>query len=212
MGMASASSDLDDHNDTLAVSNEIEIVDDNSENLDNGNAEILGVSSQEKLGSEIEFSGTTVSELVSRINSATAGDTIILTNDLTATSNEARFSKSITIDGNNHIIDANGNTVFYNYQNGIHVVFKNIKFINGKKTDDGIFKCFYPQYDFINCTFENSGPIKLMRSSDGQIINCTFKNCAGSYGGAIYFQGGNNFTIKNCYFENCSAGSGAIIF
>ena len=139
MGPANASSYLDDHNDTLTVSNEIEIVDDNNENLDNGNADMLGASSQEKLGSEIEFSGTTVSELITQIRSAAAGDTIILTNDLTATSDQASFSKSITIDGNNHIIDANGKTVFYNYQNGLHVVFKNIKFINGKKTDNGVF-------------------------------------------------------------------------
>ena len=218
MGMASASSDLDDHNDTLTVSNEIEIVDDNNENLDNGNADMLGASSQENdiLKAEIEFSGTTLSELRSAISSASVGDTIILQNDITASSNsEITSYKSVTIDGNGHTIDANGKYRIFDSTNTNLIVFKNINFINSTHNDNGIMNFWYGPVEFINCTFNNTGPLSLLRAADSRIINCTFERCSGSdYSGAIYGQVDytNNITIQGCTFKKCTGSSGAIIY
>ena len=217
MGMASASSDLDDHNDTLTVSNEIEIVDDNSENLDNGNAEILGVSSQgnDILGTDRTYSGTTLSGLVTAVSSASNGDTIILQNNILADGNDKKFSKSITIDGNGHTIDANGKYYIFNQNSAGHFIFKNIKFTNSSLgRDDGVLKLWYQAtYEFINCTFDTTSPINFIRVLDSKVVNCTFKNCVGGYGGAIRIQSNcNNISVINCTFINCSASSGAVVY
>ena len=101
------------------------------------------------------------------------------------------ISKSITINGNNHYLDAcEDGRIAIIEADGKSVVFKNIKFENGKVSDDG--GAIYNDYSSTSLT----------------IINCSFNNNkAGVDGGAIYTKGetkiyDSNFTNNQAYNNN----------
>ncbi|WP_407423646.1 Ig-like domain repeat protein [Methanobrevibacter sp.] len=118
------------------------------------------------------------------------------------------ISKSITINGNNHYLDAckDGRIIIIE-ADGKSVVFKNIKFVNGLTGVDhgngGAIRNDYARtvLTFENCTFENNkanaGWAELIYVYD--------------HGGAIYCMG--NCNIFNCSFNNNNAnGGGAAIY
>lgn len=96
-------------------------------------------------------------------------------------------TKSITIDGQNNIIDGEGCQRGILDITGSNVVLKNIIFKNGYNTGNG-------------------GCIYAHGISNFQLINCTFQDSvAGTYGGAVELVSAHNTTIRSCNFINNSA-------
>ena len=106
------------------------------------------------------------------------------------------ISKSMTIDGQGHTIDADGQIAIFNITNASHVILKNIRFANGHG--------------------ENGSAIKVNPGSSVEIINCTFiNNTATNFGGAIYIVAGGSDIISkitDSIFEENKAYNGGAIY
>ena len=135
------------------------------------------------------------SELSNQIKKAQAGDTIELDADYISEGDAIRISKSITLDGKGHTLDANHYPrAIIIPSNTANVVIKNIVFINGESITNGG-----------GALFANTGSYNLI------IDNCTFKNNKAPSGGAIYINQGDQTTITNCRFENNNADNAGAI-
>ncbi|MBR4447147.1 hypothetical protein [Methanobrevibacter sp.] len=212
---------------SACAANETDIGDNVDSSLDN----VLGTcDDNEVLSEDIEFSGTTFSELKSEINSADDGDVITLQNDVIQKSSaRITISKEITIDGNGYTLNANGRSSIF-LVTGNNVVLKNIVFENAKRNGalGGAIEWYGANGTLINCTFVNnviSSKAATTKFSayggavffngDGTVINCTFVNNKAesqgydAFGGAIAFYKGSaiNSTVVNCIFVNNTASS-----
>ena len=196
----------------------------------------------EVLESNRSFNGNTFSQLQTEINNCNVNDTINLNSNIYQDgSSQISIKKSITIDGNGHIIDAQGQSGIFTIQS--YVILKNIIFKNANnraiRSSSGIIVS--------NCTFINnsgsSGSAIFLEVNDGKIENCSFiNNTAGNFGGAIFLQGivtgntqiyveycnfeynhatekgggiysdGENYTVRNCSFSQNSAQEGGAIY
>lgn len=181
-------------------------------------------------------------ELYDLINNTLEGGELILDKDYCFDNSSPNFSnkgilisKSITIDGNGHTINANKVSRVFNIT-AANVILKNINFINGNALG---------RYDNIDV---GGGAIHWY-GANGQVLNCNFTNNTGSgieddpfdkeeiiinedgteihtirfrpmgartnEGGAIVWRG-NNGTVMNCIFNNNDIGypnsGGAIIW
>ncbi|MEE1128713.1 MAG: hypothetical protein UHW99_01895, partial [Methanobrevibacter sp.] len=130
--------------------------------------------------------------------------------------NGIEISKSITIDGQGHTLDAKGlSRIFYfsDTNRYYNLILKNINFVNGKSTKGGSLYFLGKNIDIINCTFENStstdhGGAVYLDDSGTNIINSTFiKNAINvntKYGGAVFIQenGGQNNFINSTFINN----------
>lgn len=129
-------------------------------------------------------------ELQNLIDESLENSTVNLTKDYFSDNNDfpdgITINKALTINGNNHVIDADFNSrIFIIYSSG--VVLNNIKFINGKSSSEG-------------------GAVRF--EAGGEINNCEFVNNAAGSGGAVYIDnyGQLNFAkINNSTFVNNSA-------
>lgn len=186
----------------------------------------------------------TFTALQYKIDNATDGSTITLENDYVYNSSidtgGIEISKPLTIDGNNHIIDADSKSRIFNI-NSDNIVLKNIIFKGGSAGTGGAiinnintvvsysgniipnehtaYNCEISSCDFINCHANNGrgGAIYNARPCTCNINSCNFINCSAMDtkdnprgGGAIY--GDSNCNINSCNFTGCSAnyGGGAI--
>ncbi len=129
-----------------------------------------------------------IDDLASDINFTVDGDIIDLENDYISTNTSQKhiiIENSITIDGNDHTIDASDIPRVF-WVKADNVVIKNINFVNAKTT--GL-----------------AGGVISWWGSNGTLLNCNFtNNLASSAGGAVYV-GGDNATISYCNFINNSA-------
>ena len=152
---------------------------------------------------------------------AEAGSTITLDKDYTYdegfTTDGITVSKLLTIDGNNHILDAKSKSRIF-YLNFDKIVLKNIIFVDVSIADRGgavyIFadKCNISSCDFVNCSATSSYGYGGAICNDGghcTISSCNFTNCDANSGGAIHSNG--NCIISSCNFTNCDANSGGAI-
>ena len=155
----------------------------------------------------------TFDELSSLIGNASNGDVLELNKDYKYDSNSygvISIKKEITINGNNHEINANKYSSIFSISSK-NVVLKNIKFTNG--LGDEYAGAIYGgnNLNLINCSFiNNAAPWcgALIIGSNNKIINCTFiNNKAYLYEGAMRISGDNNEVI-NCKFINNTAKSG----
>ena len=184
----------------------------------------------------------TFNDLSSQIKKTPEGSTLILKQNYKNTDLNKGISitKSMTIDGNGHTIDANKKTRIFTIK-ASDVVLKNIIFKNGYSTNGGAISfekvdnyetssnCVVDNCTFIDCRAEKSGAIHLTEGymfSDGGhgfkdgcsncvINNSNFINCHANTGGAIsFYDDENTGSISNCNFINCSAANegGAIYF
>ena len=183
------------------------------------NIEILGVSGDESILSQIkEFSGTRTSQLETEIYNANDGDVINLKNDIVTdlTYSPISISKSISINGNGHIIDLNNlgstyfggttTTLFSIYAN--NVCLNNITFINGGTTIDVDHYGDYGPYYI-------GAPI-VWNARNGTLSNCNFINNTASKVHESYDYDGNydeytyfitcciEFNYGNSWIINCS--------
>lgn len=143
-----------------------------------------------------------------------------------------RFN-SITINGNNHVIDGAGQARIFSVAETQNVILKDIIFKNAKtpkeegaSKDKGAAIYFYGVggSKIINCTFignsaTNGGAIYWDYSGNAawnpttnQIINSTFINNYASSGAAVYWQGFRDFEILNSNFNDNRAQEGSSVY
>lgn len=182
----------------------------------------------------------TFTALQKKINNASDGTTITLENDYKYdegfSKNGISISKSLTIDGNGHILNGLSKSRIFKIYSG-EITFKNIKFINGRAIydddsrtgDGGAILQDYTYGDkliFSGCTFTNniaddSGGAVAFK--EGTFTNCIFTNnkangnMGNGYGGALVQENmvsgvDKLVNIRNCVFTNNVAkkGGGAI--
>ena len=102
--------------------------------------------------------------------------------------NGISITKNIAINGNGHIIDANGLARIFDISNGAQVALENINLVNGNSL--------------------NGGAILAAAGTDLIIANCTFaNNIASGDGGAIYSEG--VLTASDCTFDTNPSQSGS---
>lgn len=138
------------------------------------------------------------SDLQTLIDDAGTNAEINLTTDYIYSSQdtqEVEIFKSVTINGNNHVIDGNHTSQILHIdsvnEQGMNVILKDIIFINGKSEYNGgaVYADGYNgKVLIINCTFinntaENEGGAVCQLHSN--IYNCTFINNTAPLGGAV---------------------------
>ena len=127
------------------------------------------------------------------------------------------IDKSITINGNGHIIDAQKQTGIFKTSGLTNIVLNNIIFINansseyggviqfGSWDDENGGNCSVNNCIFINCSAGEEGGAVYIDEGNCIIVNCSFINCsAGEEGCAFYISSGDCHAV-NCSFINCSA-------
>ena len=152
-------------------------------------------------GDEIlaEQDNGTFKALQDKIDNAFEGSTIILENDYAYEdyTPSIKITKALTIDGNNHVIDADSKRIFL--LTGDNIVLKNIVFKNGWCTG------------WEDCNF-SGGPIYNI-GANLTISSCSFTDCsAGDYLGGAIINEGAGCTIDSCNFTGCRADEGGAIF
>ena len=120
------------------------------------------------------------------------------------------ISKTLTIDGHGHTIDAEGYSRIFRIS-GSNVVLKNIKFKNAYNYGSGAAVYWSGSNGkLINCAFENNnaesyrGGAVYWSGSNANITGCKFTNNSAYDGGAVYLSGYSG-TITNCEFTSNSA-------
>jgi len=153
----------------------------------------------------------TFTALQKKINDAVEDSTVTLENDYAYDegfgSDGITIYKSLTIDGNGHALDGLSESKIFLIKEG-HVVFKNIEFRNGYKTDfydgdGGAIHVWSGSISVFNCSFINNtakwgGAIYCY---DADVVNCSFKNNSAETGGAIYHNLGI-LSVDGCTFTS----------
>ena len=148
----------------------------------------------------------TFSQLQTIIDDDTTGE-ITLDRDYYGEGSEIAISKSITINGNGHTLDAKGLSRIFNV-NAEGVVINNLTLVNGYQWDGGAIYVSNGVCTVSNCCFINnkavSGGAIRWSADNGVLVNSTFTNNTAEGGAGVYWwaQNGN---IANCTFENNTA-------
>ena len=153
---------------------------------------ISAVSASDNISSENIAMDETTSNLIagsftdlqSLIDSDTSGE-VNLTEDYTYSSSDSSISinKQITINGNNHIIDANGASTIFSVE-GSNVILNNLTIKN------------------INITTAKTNAI-VWNGQNGNLINCNISNnYVSQFLGAIVYWNASNGVIDNCIFDS----------
>ncbi|MDO5860302.1 hypothetical protein [Methanobrevibacter sp.] len=159
-------------------------------------------------------------DLNNLISAAPEGSTINLEADYIG-SGEIRISKNLTINGNNHKIDASSNSRIFTINST--VTLNNIRFCNGKSSSNGGAIYSSGNLNLNNCVFENNEAISggavyaYPTSRSNSFESCTFKNNrASERGGAIYLEGSalatkQETTLDKVTFEGNVADNGGAV-
>jgi len=126
------------------------------------------------------------------------------------------INKSITIDGNNHTINApNVSRVFMITAD--NVCIKNINFINSNSHSfaGGVISWWGNNGTLKNCNFTNNTAISaggavLWKGNDGTISNCNFQNNTVNYGSARTLTDGNGYNKSDLTIQIVNAEGGAL--
>ena len=158
----------------------------------------------------------TFNELQNLINESSQGSAINLTKDYLSGEGDnfpegIEINKSITINGNNHVIDANSKSRIFFVTSPSNVVINDIIFVNGK---GDIYGGAYLS-DFggtiNNCVFKDNSAISggAVLAIGCKINNSTFINNSAVDGGAVYQ---NKGSIYDCTFIDNSAEFGGAVY
>ena len=154
----------------------------------------------------------TFTALQNKIDATEEGSIITLENDYKYDdyfnkTNRITISKSLTIDGQGHTIDANSQSGIF-YLTGNSIVLKNITFTNSYLDEyDGAIineggNCTINSCIFKNCFSKDSGVIDNGYACICTLNSCTFNNCSAWYYGAAIYNGGI-CTVNSCTFNDC---------
>lgn len=183
------------------------------------NEDILTCDNQEiALGNASTGSFT---ELESEINDIDEGGVLNLSKDyqyVNGASEGITISKSITINGNGHVLDAKGQSRIFNITTA-SVTLKNITFINGGQVNYGAgVYCNHNNLSIMDSIFINnsaliSGGAAYLKgdSYNNRIINCNFENNTAKTSGGAFEGYLSEILFDNVTFagNNASQGAGA---
>ncbi|WP_295615591.1 right-handed parallel beta-helix repeat-containing protein [uncultured Methanobrevibacter sp.] len=170
------------------------------------------------LETEREYGGNSFSGLQDEINNCHENDTIILKNDIYQEGlNQISISKSLIIDGNGYIIDAQQKSGIFTIRSS-NVILRNINFRNAGGETSGAIEIYQSDCVIENCNFENNsgrfnGAAILLGGGSLYVSNSTFKNNsanASKSGGAVYSLA--DIHMDNCTFIDNSAYAGGAIY
>ena len=163
-------------------------------------------------------------ELTCLIGNVSQNGTLELTKDYKhdlGDSDGIEISKSITISGNGHIINASDASGIFKVSNS-NVILKDIIFSNALSGDcGGAIYLNNANCEIINCSFinnqaNNSGGAIYASNSNIDIVNSTFSNNMGYglfvQGGAIYATYKSSINAVNTLFYHNNADCGGAIF
>ena len=206
------------------TTDEIGLESDNASELENSqDNEILEVESQDSseiLSQQRTPQGNIYSSIQDAINSANAGDTILLNNYYYSKGELIKVNKQLTITSNSMAtLDCKHLSIAFKVsENGAGTVFRNIKFINGEGDLGSAVHVFAKNVRFENCIFEdnhaNRGGAILtsynLNDASGLIVdNCQFRrntayypNFAGYSAAAAVAMYGKDSEIRNSLFED----------
>lgn len=157
-------------------------------------------------------------ELSERVNQSNDGEVIYLESDYRTTnsSNQIIISKSITIDGQNHVIEA-PDVIRVFLVEADNVCLKNINFINSQSTDlaGGAISWLGNNGTLSNCNFTNNsassgGGAVCWMGDFGTITNCTFNSNNVVYGPAVSLTSGESFDPTKIHIQIVNSDGGAI--
>ncbi len=155
----------------------------------------------------------TFSQLQKIIDDDTTGE-ITLDRDYYGEGSEITISKTITINGNGHTLDAKGQSRIFNVQSGT-VVLDNLSLVNGNSDSYGgaaYFQsgstCTVRNCNFTGNTAKNDGGAVYFYEP-GTVTNSTFTANSAKKGGAIY-SNGNTDTVNSTFIDNSADLGGAI--
>lgn len=171
----------------------------------------------------------TAEKLKEAITSASDGDTIKLSGDITldstwgSTGNPLTVSKNITIEGNGYTIDGDGKYAFLDITASVKLQLQNLIITNMYTGDDGAVinagkKNTSPSVELRNCIIkENSGYHGIIYSRYGSLLidHCTFMDnkCNGTSSsnyGNIYVYNSGAATIQNSILVNNTGKNGTV--
>ena len=164
------------------------------------------------------FSGNEVTNEFARLFlNLEDGATVTLTKDWVSTGRIYINTNNLTINGNHHIIDANGTGVFYILSQ--NVTIRDITIQNAYDTSasaiiwTGINGLLENSCFINNSATATEGGAVQWRSVDGTIINSTFINnrVLGAYGGAVFMLDGTQFIYNSTFINNTANSYGGAL-
>ena len=166
-----------------------------------------------------DLNGTDFDDLSSKINHTSENQILNLDKDYSLTNTSQKhivINKSMTIDGNDHVIEAPDlSRVFW--VKADNVVIKNINFINSNKADlaGGVISWWGNNGTLTNCNFTNNSAISaggavLWKGDNGTVTRCNFENNTVNYGKAVTLVDGDGFDPSLVYIQVVNGEGGAI--
>ena len=155
---------------------------------------------------------TTFEKLKKLIDDDVTGE-ITLDRDYHGNSSEIVISKTITINGNGHTLNAHGVSRIFHITAG-SVVINNLTFVNGFTDSDGGAVYFdlgstgiVTDCNFTNNSADEDGGAVYVKGLDCKIYNSTFTdNTAGDDGGAILWEGARGLIYNSTFTSNRGVG------
>ena len=185
------------------------ITDDTKHVASNGDILSISQSDYEIMGS---VDNGTFTDLQKKIDDAGENSTIELENNYAYDSgfsvNGIHINKTLTIEGNGHVIDALGQSRIFFIENQ-KVILNNIIFKNGYCGGYDNGSAIYVMDNnfsgsvsgtFVNNSAYNGGAVYF--EGNGNVINSTFENNTAIYMGGAIFSASYNQTVVNCTFVN----------
>ena len=158
-------------------------------------------------------------DLSNRINHTGQNQILNLDKDFTLTNASQKhivIEKPMTLDGNNHTIQAPDlSRVFW--VKADNVVIKNINFINSNRASlaGGVISWWGNNGTLTNCNFTNNSAVSaggalLWKGNDGTISNCNFESNKVKYGKAVSLVDGEGFDPSQLHIQVVNSEGGAV--
>lgn len=159
----------------------------------------------------------TFADLSQDINSTTEHQTLELAKDYKNTdgSSYINITKSITINGNGHVIDANNRSRIF-WIKADDVMIRNLTFANANAhLAGGSISWWGNNATLADCTFVNStavsgGGALYFKGNDVSLTNCNFENNRVNYGAAVSLTDGAGFDPSMIHIPVVNAEGGAV--
>lgn len=198
-------------------------IDESIEDSNENNAEIIGLNLEE--GVIGDSNQGTFTELQDKIDSASEWGTVTLDKDyyyddgFRNTYHGIQIKKSITINGNGHIVDGLSKTNLFQAVDTNTIIINNVTFQNGYTSSQSVPCNGNVDYlKFYGCNFYNnkggsfSGALTMVQIDTLSFVNCLFEGNRGEAGGAIYLQQVNDTSFEHCKFSSNLAVVGGAIY
>lgn len=166
----------------------------------------------------------TFTSLQNKINSAAEGSVVSLENDYTyntgfRSTEGIKITKSLTINGNGHIIDGLSKSQLFQITGAQNIILNNITFRNGFENNNdegGVVEVNHVgNFKMEACTFtDNNGGLGVVLLENIGHSSVTYSKFFNNYasGGALFSLYVDNSSIGYCNFKNNNASGGAAVF